>query len=379
MPTNCKFACTACGTLTSDALAWQCADCGAPLTAEPARIKGRDDIDTDVRSLWRYRAWLACSPSAVVTLGEGWTPLVEQEFDGRRIHWKCDFISPSGSFKDRGVSVMVNHLIGNAVTSVAEDSSGNGGASLATYAAAARLRCRIYVPAAASAGKVAQITATGAAVERISGSRDAVTQAAMQDETGAYYASHNRHPMFAEGMKTAGYEIWEQLAFETPDIIVVPAGGGSNVIGCYRAFSELCASGLVARLPKIIGVQSAACDPLARAAAAENDTLPAVSPEPTIAEGIALAAPIRGREALAAARATGGTIISVSETDILAAYFDLAGRGFYVEPTSATAAAGLRALSETDWIALARTIVVILTGSGLKTGAISGDSIRTKT
>jgi threonine synthase len=265
-------------------------------------------------------------------------------------------------------------LRGHGIKSVAEDSSGNGGAALATYAAAHRMHCRIYIPATTSEGKTAQIAATGAAVEAIAGPRDAVTEAAMNDSSGAYYASHNRHPMFLLGMKTVGYEIWEQLGYKAPDIIVVPVGGGSNVVGCYRAFSELKASGLILQLPKIVGIQSQACDPLARAFATGAGTLPAVTPQKTIAEGIALGAPVRGVEALCASRKSGGTIISVPEADIRAAYFDLAAHGFYVEPTSATAAAGLRALCATDLIASAQTIVVILTGTGLKTGSIARDA-----
>jgi len=373
MPDGGKFTCTACGAGSTDALAWRCPSCGSTLSPPAVRMSGRQEIDTGERSLWRYHAWLGSASKPAVCLGEGWTPMVEQEFDGRAIHWKCDFINPSGSFKDRGVSVMVNYLRSLGVESVAEDSSGNGGAALATYAAANRMRCRIYVPAATSEGKTAQIAATGAAVERIAGPRDAVTEAAMKDSSGAYYASHNWHPMFLLGMKTAGYEIWEQLGFEAPDVIVVPAGGGSNVIGCYQAFSELIASGLISRLPKIVAIQSQACDPLARAIVTGADSLPAVTPQHTIAEGIALGAPVRGIEALSAARESGGTIVSVPEADIRTAYFDLAARGFYVEPTSATAAAGLRVLSATDLITSAKRIVVILTGTGLKTGPISRD------
>lgn len=371
-----KFICTVCAAGTTDGLAWRCASCGATLAPPPAHIAGPQEIDTDERSLWRYRAWFGNTSIPAICLGEGWTPMVEQVFDGRTIHWKCDFVNPSGSFKDRGVSVMVNYLRNQGINSVAEDSSGNGGASLATYAAANRMRCRIYVPGAASEGKIAQIAATRAVVERIAGPRDAVTEAAMKDSSGAYYASHNRHPMFLMGMKTIGYEIWEQLSFKVPDVIVVPAGGGSNVIGCYRAFKELMANGLTSRLPKIIGIQSQACDPLARAIKSNASLLSPIAPRPTIAEGIALAAPVRGLEALSAARDSGGTIISVPEAEIREAYFDLAAHGFYVEPTSATAAAGLRVLFSTNLIASAQTIVVILTGSGLKTGEIELESSR---
>ncbi len=372
MPDVCEFACTGCGLrIESDVLAWRCPQCNSALTCLPAQIGGIGEIDEKQQSLWRYRVWLACCGEPSVSLGEGWTPLVSQEFDGRLVHWKCDFLNPSGSFKDRGVAAMTNYLLARGVNSVTEDSSGNGGASLATYAAAARMLCRIYVPAETSLSKIAQIAATGSAVEHVSGSRAAVTEAAMQDPTSAYYASHNWHPMFAEGMKSIGFEIWEQLSFQAPEMIVMPVGGGSNVIGCYRAFRELHTSGLIGHMPKIIGVQSQACDPLARAMAAGSTEPLAVTPATTVAEGISLSNPVRGRETLAAVRATEGAIISVPESEIRAAHSDLARHGFYVEPTSATAAAGLKALASMAQHTSAQTIVVILTGSGLKTGAIA--------
>jgi threonine synthase len=343
------------------------------LAVTPAEHLARSDIVTADRSLWRYRRWIAHQEPPRIALGEGWTPFVRREFEGHEIGWKCDFLNPSGSFKDRGVAVMVNFLVAQHVTSVTEDSSGNGGASLATYAAAASLDCSIYVPASTSAGKVAQIAATGARIVKIPGDRQAVTDAALNDVSGAYYASHNWHPMFAEGVKTIGYEIWEQLSFRAPDVIVVPVGGGSNLLGCFRAFKELAANGETPRIPRLVGVQTVACDPLARAMQEGAENYVQVEPRPTIAEGIAISRPIRSREILAAVRDTGGTIISVSETEVRDAYHRLARMGFFVEPTSATAAAGLRRLLQVRAAESSNSIVVILTGSGLKTGELPSE------
>ena len=232
------------------------------------------------------------------------------------------------------------------------------------------MRCRIYVPAATSAAKIAQISATGAEVIRIAGARQAVAEAAIEDDTGSYYASHNWHPMFVEGTKTVGYEIWEQMGHRAPDVIVAPTGGGSNVIGCRLAFDELLRAREIHRLPRLFGIQSRACDPLAKAFASSLSEYHVMQPSKTIAEGIAVSQPVRSREVLAAARDSGGGVIAVSESEIFDAYQRLARIGIYVEPTSATAAAGVDVLRRGGHISATESVVVILTGSGLKSGTV---------
>jgi threonine synthase len=369
--TRMHYECIECGKQAdAGSVIWRCHACGGALSPLVRQNLERSHIDANQRSLWRYAPWLTYPGPPLVTLGEGWTPLVRQSFDGAEIYWKCDFIQPTGSFKDRGIAVMLNFLTSHGIASVAEDSSGNGGAALATYAAAASIPCRIYVPASTSAAKIAQISATGSEVVSVPGARQAVTEAAMNDSSGAYYASHNWHPMFSEGVKTVGFEIWEQLGFETPDVIIAPAGGGSNIVGCFRAFRDLVASGLAPSIPKLVGVQAANCEPLAKALRERLDTYAEIEPNATIAEGIALSRPVRAKEVLRSVRATGGNIISVSEADIRAAHSKLARRGFYVEPTSAAAAAGFSSLLNQGAIDSSQKIAVILTGSGLKTGAL---------
>jgi threonine synthase len=349
---------------------WRCPATGSHLNLAPGPGLQRSDIEQKTRSLWRYRAALSGAPREPLTRGEGLTPLVSAEWHGQNVLWKLDFTNPSGSFKDRGFALLINYLIGLGVTSVSEDSSGNGGASLATYAAAARIPCRIYVPAATSAPKVAQIAAAGSDVIRVPGARQAVADAAMADDTGAYYASHNWHPMFAEGVKTVGYEIWEQLGFHVPDVIVAPAGSGSNILGCFIAFSELRRAGEVEGLPRLFAIQSEACNPLAGAFAEGLEDYKAVQPSKSIAEGIAVSQPIRAKEVLMAVRDTNGGVFSVSESEIYDAYAGLARSGLYAEPTSATAAAGVVSLRRAGHINPGETTVVILTGSGLKSGVV---------
>jgi threonine synthase len=349
---------------------WRCSVTGSHLNLAPGPGLRRSDIEQKTRSLWRYRTAMSGAPSDPLTRGEGLTPLVTTGWYGQDVHWKLDFMNPSGSFKDRGFALLINYLVDLGVTSVSEDSSGNGGASLATYAAAAQLTCRIYVPASTSASKIAQIAAAGSEVIRVPGTRQAVADAAIADDTGAYYASHNWHPMFIEGVKTVGYEIWEQLGFRAPDVIVAPAGSGSNILGCHTAFSELRRAGEVERLPRLVAIQSEACNPLAGAFADGLDHYKSVQPTKSIAEGIAVSQPIRAKEVLMVARDTNGGVFSVSEGEIYDAYAGLARIGLYVEPTSATAAAGVVSLHRTGRIAPGETTVVILTGSGLKSGVV---------
>jgi threonine synthase len=364
-----RFKCAQCGhSVPTAELAWHCDRCKGHLNVEGTDPLQRSDIDTARRSLWRYQHALVHQGPVHVSLGEGWTPLIADRWNNAQVHWKCEFVSISGSFKDRGASVMLNHLIDNGVEKVAEDSSGNGGAAVATYAAAAGLDCRIYVPEATSLAKITQIATVGAEVIRIGGSRQAVADAAMADNSAYFYASHNWHPVFVDGIKTVGYEIWEQLDFAVPDVIVAPTGGGSNLLGCYLGMKDLRKTGMIDRLPRLYGAQSENCEPIAKAFAAGAETFVPSESRPTIAEGIAVSRPVRSRELLAAVRETSGAVRSVPEKAIAHAHLRLARRGIYVEPTTATAVALLDKLLEEGEVRAHERIVVILTGSGLKAG-----------
>lgn len=344
---------------------WRC-DCGSHLDITPARGLTPRAILTDRNSLWRYQAALPLDGPPSVTLGEGWTPLIEGMWDGQMIRFKLEFCSASGSFKDRGIAVMVDYLKRCGVTSVVEDSSGNGGAALATYAAAAGLDCRILVPRSASGTKVIQIAAAGAEPVLISGTRQDVADAALRQAEKRFYASHNWQALFVEGVKTLGYELWEMLGFRAPDNVVMPVGAGSALLGCWRAFNELHASGELERLPRLFAVQAANCAPLHHAYHAGGYELPEISAVPTIAEGIAITRPVRFAEALQALRRTGGGSVAVSEDAIVVALRALARQGLLVEPTAAAAAAGLSRLIADRIVTPGQTTVLVLTGSGLK-------------
>jgi threonine synthase len=319
--------------------------------------------------LWRYAAVLPVSPARAVSLGETLTPLVAGTLDGTPVRYKLDFLLPSGSFKDRGATVLISYLRSTGVTHAIEDSSGNAAAAIAAYAARAGIACTIFAPAHASAGKLVQAAAYGARVVRVEGSREDVAKAAMETAVAtpsASYASHNWHPFFVEGVKTWALEVWEQLGYRLPDNLVTPAGSGSMVLGAALACRQLQAAGVISRPPRIFAVQPAACAPLDAAFRAGLADTPPVQPAPTIAEGTSIAAPVRGREVLAAIRQSSGQTVAVSEAEIADALRELARQGLYVEPMSAVAAAGARRLLASGEIGPGEETVILLSGSGLK-------------
>ena len=351
-------------------------DSGGHLNLGDAPGLARRDIDAAVNSLWRYRRALLVDAADAVTMGEGWTPLILGEWEGVPVLHKLEFMMPTGSFKDRGMTVMVSYLKSRGITEVLEDSSGNAGASLSAYAAAAAMRCRILVPETTSYPKIAQIAACGADVVTIRGSRQDVADAALAMSRDIFYASHNWQPFFAEGTKTLAYELWEQLGFRAPDNVVVPVGYGANVLGCDRGFSELLRRGEIARMPRLFGVQAANCAPYFAAFRAGVEHFIPSPVTPTIAEGIASSKPTRMREVLAPVRDSGGEIVAVSEDEIVRALAALARKGLYVEPTSAAAAAGLSQLIARGVIKKGENTVLVLTGSGLKASETIGKLLK---
>jgi threonine synthase len=256
---------------------------------------------------------------------------------------KIEFHSPTLSFKDRGAVLLAVLAARIGVRRAMVDSSGNAGTAVAAYFGRAGIGCEVLVPAGTSPGKLAQIKAHGATVTVISGSRsDAAAAAVARAETGdMFYASHVYHPYFLHGVKTYGYEIWEQSARRLPAAVLVPVGNGTMLLGCYLAFTELVAAGLATRMPALIGVQAAGCAPLA-GEFWSVDTAAA----PTVAEGIAISAPPRAEQILAAVRASGGTFVTVQDDDILAARHVLAAEGLFVESTAAVCFAAAMTASE---------------------------------
>jgi threonine synthase len=316
--------------------------------------------------LCRYREALPVGDD-VVTMGEGWTPLLSVAFDGRALLIKQEQLFPTGSFKDRGAAVLMTHLRELGVKRVVEDSSGNAGCAVAAYAAHAGIACDIYVPADTSPAKTAQIEAYGATLHRVPGTREDTAHAALEAAATCVYASHVYSPWFLHGTKTFAYEVAEQLGWTAPDTLVLPAGNGTLLLGASIGFTELARAGIVRHAPRIIAVQAAACAPLAGAFADGLDEPVEIHGSYTAAEGIGIATPARGSQVLAAVRASGGSFVTVSEQEIVGSLWDCCRGGWFIEPTSAAVIAGARRYARTA--VPGETVVTAFTGHGLKAAA----------
>lgn len=335
----------------------------------------KESLKTRVHSLWRYREFLPITEDkCIISLGEGVTPLKQAPRYGAlvrlpKLSLKLDYLNPSGAFKDRGSTVSVSKLKELGITTVMEDSSGNAGASLAAYCAAAGIKCTLYAPAAAPIEKLLQAKFYGADIRTITGSRTDVAKAAENawHTTGVYYASHNLSAFFLEGMKTFAYEIAEDLDWDVPDHVVFPVGGGALLTGAWKGFEELLELGWINRLPRLHCVQSQACMPLVAAFHnGASQVTPAEEGE-TIAGGIRITNPARGKQILQALRRSKGRAVAVSDEAILQHQKALAmNEGIFAEPTSCAALAGLEKLLDNGALAADESVVVAITGFGLK-------------
>ena len=304
------------------------------------------------RGVWRYRSELAIRGDPV-TLGEGATPIVPYE----KYLLKLEGISPTGSFKDRGAATAITAARAAGAQTVIEDSSGNAGTAIAAYAAAAGLRARIFAPDDIVPVKARAIEVLGAELIKVSGPRSAVTAAAVAAARDAYDAGHARDDAFLEGTKTIAYELFEELGAELHDVIT-PVGQGTVLIGMAMGFADLVSSGRMERAPRLHGVQSEACAPLVRGASLGRPA--PVGRQPSIADGIRIPEPTRAERSYAAVRYSGGRWIAVPDDAIERAWRVAAAVGLLMEPTSAAAIAGARALNPPPGA------VLIITGSGLK-------------
>ncbi|TKX86051.1 pyridoxal-phosphate dependent enzyme [Halorubrum sp. SS5] len=392
--------CPDCGETYRDR--WRCR-CGAPLDfAEPPVPDGPapDPQSFDARDgLWAFDGFLAVGddPADRVTLGEGITPLVDADrgrepaanADGDAAPWnasfKLEYVFPTGSFKDRGATTTLTRARELGVERVVEDSSGNAGAAIATYAARAGIDAEVYVPADAKESKLAAIRRAGAEPVRIEGSRRDVTEACVAaldgsgddpagddggpaadgDDDPAWYASHAWNPAFFEGTATVAYEIAYQRGWDAPDAVVTPLGHGTLFLGAYRGFRRLERAGWTDSVPRLYGAQAAGVAPIVRALHGPD----AADPEGAVndaADGIQIAEPVRDREILAAVDATDGDAVAVTEAAATRELDRLHAAGFYTEPTCAVAPAALRTLRDRGEIGPDEDVVVPLTGSGLK-------------
>jgi threonine synthase len=363
---------------------WRCA-CGRGLEFTERPHPNGDplplhSLDTS-EGLWTFFEFLPIEQH--VTFYEGFTPMVDApEWDAQ---FKLEYVFPTGSFKDRGATTTLSRAVELGVEKVIEDSSGNAGASIATYAARAGLEADIYVPADVKQSKLMAIQRADARPVRIEGTREDVTAACLRavegrsngdavsagdsdapHQTGeGWYASHAWNPAFYAGTMTFAFEVAAQQGWTVPDAVVLPIGHGTLFLGAYRGFSLLNEAGIVDGMPRLLGAQAAGYAPIV--AALGGDTTDEDGDGTTIADGIRITEPARGTEILEAIEETTGDVIAIGGDRIETALDRLHRNGFYVEPTCAVAPAALEQYREAGVLDDDADVVVPLTGSGLKT------------
>jgi len=352
-------------TYSLDAPRWKC-DCGSLLDIEFEPVFDLEKIKNRKPTIWRYREAIPIQNDAnIVSFDEGFTSLIEVDFDGKPVLIKQDHLFPTGSFKDRGASILVSKAKELGVKEVVEDSSGNAGAAISAYCAQAGIDCSIFVPEHTAAGKVAQIQLYGARLNKVPGTREDTANAVLKAAEKIYYASHSWNPFFFQGTKTFAFEVCEQLGWKSPDTIILPVGGGSLLLGTYIGFNELLNAGIIDKIPKIIAVQSENCAPLYWAFKDNLEEIPPVKTKETFAEGIAIADPIRGKQIVEAVKKSKGNVIVVNDSEIKKSLKETCRKGYYIEPTSAATIAGVKKYLEKS--NSNEITVSIFTGHGLKT------------
>lgn len=368
-----NYVCNECGKkLDPKTLVFKC-DCGGMLDLEKFDFKfTKEDILSNEWSLFRYLKALPFNDNFTlwkdITMGEGLTSIVPIDNDNPNILVKMDYMMPTLSFKDRGAAVLIAKAKELGVKKVIQDSSGNAGNSIAAYANRAGIECDIYVPEGTSPKKVKMISSHGAKVHVIQGTREDTAKAALEaaQRGEGFYASHVYNPFFYQGTKTYAYEIYEQLNGEVPDALVIPVGNGTLVLGCYYGFKELLEHKLIGKMPRIIAVQAQGCTPIYNAFSEGKYSVEETTNLGTLAEGIAIAAPMRGKQILEAIRDTNGEIIIAPENKIVETRKYLAEKGFYVEPTTAATFAGFFDYYKENNHSFQGKVILPLCGAGLK-------------
>jgi threonine synthase len=373
-----EIVCWECDRKTNDVYADTCPKCGGLLKIkmdlEPLRSTEPKDLHKTPISVWRYAKFLPADEKNKVSIQEGGTPLYETSALGKKIGIKNLFVkyegaNPTGSFKDRGMTVGVSHAKEIGATTVGCASTGNTSASLAAYAAKAGMKCAVFLPSGkVAAGKLAQAMFFGAKVISVDGNFDEALEIARKlSEERSLYLLNSINPYRPEGQKTVLFEIMDQLAYEIPDRIILPVGNAGNISAVHKALIELKEIGWIDKMPMLTGIQAEGSKPIVDAfASGKKDFIPETKPE-TIATAIRIGNPISGRKALRAIYDTGGYSTSVTDAEILEAQ-KLLGRteGVGVEPASAASIAGAKKLLNMGIIGKNEKVVCICTGNALK-------------
>jgi threonine synthase len=375
--THWSLECSSCGsTARGDTLVQACSHCGQPYLVRYARLPDGPDTLIDRWDMWRYAAWMPLAPDeSPVTLGEGATPLLPApalaNALGVRTLWvKDEGLNPTGSFKARGMSAAVTRAKALGVAGMVVPTAGNAGAALAAYGASAGLRVRVYAPAETPAAILTTIRALGAELVTVDGHIGDAGRAAREFAAnhGWFDVSTLREPYRIEGKKTMGLELAEQLGWRFPDAIIYPTGGGTGLIGMWKAFQELIAAGWIEEgsgLPRMISAQAAGCAPIVHAFhAGEDRATPWPDPQ-THASGLRVPGPFGDRLILRALRESKGDAEAADEAEIREATAVFARHtGIDASPEGGCALAVCRRLVAAGRLARDAEILLFNTGSG---------------
>lgn len=373
-----EIKCWDCGATITDQYADTCSKCGGLLTIkmdlEPIKGKKPKDLHNKPLGVWRYAPFMPVDVANAVSIQEGGTPLYKcdalgAELGMKNLWVKYEGANPTGSFKDRGMTMGVSHAVEIGAKIVGCASTGNTSASLAAYAAKAGLKCAVFLPSGkVAAGKLAQAMFFGAKVISIDGNFDDALRIARDLSEERYlYLLNSINPYRPEGQKSVLFEIMDQLMYDVPDRIVLPVGNAANIWAVYKAITELKEIGWIEKIPMLTGIQAAGSMPVTAAfAKGAKDFVPENNPE-TVATAIRIGNPVSGRKALKAIYDTGGYSTSVTDDEILEAQRLLGRReGVGVEPASAASIAGVRKLLAEGIIDKKERVVCICTGNALK-------------
>ena len=327
----------------------------------------------DVQSMWKFNMFLPVKAGTIpVTAGEGNTPLrpVRSYPQLHSVWLKDETRNPTGTFKDRGASLAVTRLSQLRVRKLVLASEGNAGSSFALYSQMAGINCHLYLPSDANNAKVELSKKLGAQVTKVKGTISEAGRHAAEvaEKTGAYNASTFVTPFRHDGKGTMALEICQQQGWESPDYIVYPVGGGVGLVGMWKMFKILHRLGWIRRRPRIIAVQPTGCAPVVDAYNKGRMEVPEWKSPKTIAKGLKIPKPLAGAWILKSLRESRGLALKVSDVEIHRAMLNVAKRdGLLIEPSSAAAFAAIPKLHETGTVDRKDSVVVIATGSGLKT------------
>jgi threonine synthase len=372
--------CSLCGLRFDAQAVNNLCSCGGPLLVryDLDLIRSRwlrREVSNGPPTMWRYAPVLPPNNDSIVTLGEGWTPLIRTRRLGARLAvgqlWvKDEGLNPTASFKARGLSCAISMCKELGIRKVAIPSAGNAASALAAYAAAAGIESHIFMPRDVPQSNYLECKAYGAHVTLVDGliSDCGKMVAELAPKEGWFDVSTLKEPYRIEGKKTMGYEVAEQLDWELPDAIFYPTGGGVGMIGMWKAFEEMQKLGWIgSRRPKMIAVQAEGCAPIVRAFEAGAQRSEFFQNAHTVASGLRVPKPLGDFLVLDAVRSSGGTAIAVSDDEMLDAGIQLASdEGIYAAPEGAACVAALRKLLSTGFLRPSERFVLYNTGSGLK-------------